>query len=128
MIVHATGFHVTDIPFARRVFGSDGRSLHEVWDGSPQAYKGTAVPGYPNLFFLLGPNTGLGHNSIVYMIEAQIAYVMDALRTMRTRRARTRSPSARRRSGPGTTRSSASCRRPCGTPAAARAGTSTRTG
>ena len=42
------------------------------------------MPGYPNLFFLLGPNTGLGHNSIVYMIEAQIAYVMDALRTMRS--------------------------------------------
>jgi cation diffusion facilitator CzcD-associated flavoprotein CzcO len=82
VIVHATGFHVTDIPFARRVFGRDGRSLHELWNGSPQAYKGTAVPGYPNLFFLLGPNTGLGHNSIVYMIEAQIAYVMDALRTM----------------------------------------------
>jgi hypothetical protein len=85
VIVHATGFHVTDIPFARRVAGRDGRSLHEVWDGSPQAYKGTAVPGYPNMFLLLGPNTGLGHNSIVYMIEAQIAYVMDALRTMRGR-------------------------------------------
>ncbi len=82
MIVHATGFHVTDIPFAKRVFGRDGRSLHEVWGGSPQAYKGTVVPGYPNLFFLLGPNTGLGHNSIVHMIESQIAYVMDALRTM----------------------------------------------
>ena len=65
VIVHATGFHVTDIPFARRVFGRDGRSLHDVWGGSPQAYKGTAVPGFPNLFFLLGPNTGLGHNSIV---------------------------------------------------------------
>jgi hypothetical protein len=83
VIVHATGFHVTDIPFARRVVGRDGRSLHDTWDGSPQAYKGTAVPGYPNLFLLLGPNTGLGHNSIVYMIEAQIAYVMDAVRTMR---------------------------------------------
>jgi cation diffusion facilitator CzcD-associated flavoprotein CzcO len=83
VIVYATGFHVTDIPFARRVFGRDRRSLHELWNGSPQAYKGTAVPGYPNLFFILGPNTGLGHNSIVYMIEAQIAYVMDALATMR---------------------------------------------
>jgi cation diffusion facilitator CzcD-associated flavoprotein CzcO len=83
VIVHATGFHVTDIPFARRVVGRDGRSLHDVWDGSPQAYKGTAVPGFPNMFFLLGPNTGLGHNSIVHMIESQIAYVMDALRKMR---------------------------------------------
>ena len=84
VIVHATGFHVTDIPFAKRVFGRDGRSLHDVWSGSPQAYKGTAVPGYPNLFFLLGPNTGLGHNSIVHMIESQIAYVVDALRKMRS--------------------------------------------
>ena len=83
VIVHATGFHVTDIPFAKKVFGGDGRSLHDVWSGSPQAYKGTAVPGYPNLFFLLGPNTGLGHNSIVHMIESQITYVIDALRTMR---------------------------------------------
>jgi cation diffusion facilitator CzcD-associated flavoprotein CzcO len=82
-IVYATGFHVTDIPFARRVVGRGGESLHASWKGSPQAYKGSTVPGYPNLFFLLGPNTGLGHNSIVYMIEAQIAYVMDALRKMR---------------------------------------------
>ena len=50
-----------------------------------QAYKGTTVAGYPNLFFLVGPNTGLGHTSIVFMIESQIAYVLDALRTMRSR-------------------------------------------
>jgi cation diffusion facilitator CzcD-associated flavoprotein CzcO len=87
-IVYATGFHVTDIPFARRVVGRDGRALHEVWSGSPQAYKGTAVPGYPNLFFVLGPNTGLGHNSIVYMIESQISYVVDALCKMRERATR----------------------------------------
>ena len=83
-IVYATGFHVTDIPFARRVTGRDGRSLHDVWSGSPQAYKGSTIPGYPNLFFLLGPNTGLGHNSIVHMIESQISYVLDALRKMRS--------------------------------------------
>ena len=58
-------------------------TLHEVWDGSPQAHKGTAVAGFPNMFFLVGPNTGLGHNSMVFMIEAQITYVLDALRTMR---------------------------------------------
>jgi hypothetical protein len=50
-----------------------------------QAYKGTTVAGCPNLFFLVGPNTGLGHTSIVFMIESQIAYVLDALRTMRRR-------------------------------------------
>ena len=51
--------------------------------GGPQAHRGTTVPGFPNLFLLVGPNTGLGHNSIVFMIESQIAYVLDALRTMR---------------------------------------------
>ena len=54
-----------------------------------QAYKGTTVAGFPNLFFLVGPNTGLGHTSIVFIIESQIAYVLDALRTMRRRGART---------------------------------------
>ena len=52
--------------------GRDGRSLAEAWDGSPQAYLGTTVAGFPNLFFLVGPNTGLGHNSIVFMIESQM--------------------------------------------------------
>jgi cation diffusion facilitator CzcD-associated flavoprotein CzcO len=82
-IIFGTGFHVTDIPIAAMIRGRDGRSLAEVWQGTPSAYKGTAVAGYPNLFFMVGPNTGLGHNSIVYMIESQIEYVADALRTMR---------------------------------------------
>jgi cation diffusion facilitator CzcD-associated flavoprotein CzcO len=84
-IIFGTGFHVTDIPAAKLVTGRDGRTLDEVWGGSPSAYLGTTVAGFPNLFFLLGPNTGLGHNSVVYMAEAQIAYVVDALRTMRAR-------------------------------------------
>jgi cation diffusion facilitator CzcD-associated flavoprotein CzcO len=81
-LILGTGFHVTDVPHAHHVRGRDGRSLAEVWDGSPQAYLGATVPGFPNLFTLLGPNTGLGHNSVVIMIEAQIAYVMQALRAM----------------------------------------------
>ena len=88
-IIFGTGFHVTDIPIARQIRGRDGRALADAWDGSPEAYKGTAVAGYPNLFFLVGPNTGLGHNSIVFMIESQIAYVMEALRAMRRHGART---------------------------------------
>ena len=88
-IIFGTGFHVTDVPIADRVSGRDGRTLAEVWQGSMQAYKGTTVAGYPNLFFLVGPNTGLGHTSIVFIIESQIAYVLDALRTMRRRGART---------------------------------------
>jgi cation diffusion facilitator CzcD-associated flavoprotein CzcO len=81
-IIFGTGFHVTDMPAAERVRGRDGRSLAEVWDGSPQAHMGAMVAGCPNLFFLVGPNTGLGHNSIIFMIESQCSYVLDALRLM----------------------------------------------
>jgi len=88
-IIFGTGFHVTDIPIAERVRGREGLTLAEHWDGSPTAYKGATVAGYPNLFFLVGPNTGLGHNSIVFMIESQIGYVAGALETMRRRGART---------------------------------------
>jgi cation diffusion facilitator CzcD-associated flavoprotein CzcO len=84
-IIFGTGFHVTDIPLAGRLRGRDGRSLSDHWDGSPRAYKGAAVAGFPNLFFLVGPNTGLGHNSIVFMIESQINYVAGALKAMRRR-------------------------------------------
>ena len=57
-----------------------------MWQGSPKAYLGTAVSGFPNLFMLLGPNTGLGHSSVVYMIEAQVEHVMKVLRHMERRR------------------------------------------
>jgi cation diffusion facilitator CzcD-associated flavoprotein CzcO len=84
-IIFGTGFHVTDVPIAERVRGRDGRSLAQVWQGSPKAYLGTMVAGFPNLFLLLGPNTGLGHNSVVLMLEAQFALVLDALRFLRAR-------------------------------------------
>lgn len=84
-IVLGTGFHVTDMPVAKRIHGRQGRSLEDVWAQSMQAHVGTTVAGFPNLFMLLGPNTGLGHNSVVLMIEAQIGYVMSALATMRER-------------------------------------------
>lgn len=81
-IVFGTGFRVTDLPVAHRLRGRDGRLLADVWAGSPQAYLGTTVSGFPNLFLLVGPNTGLGHNSMVYMIGSQVAYALDALRVM----------------------------------------------
>jgi cation diffusion facilitator CzcD-associated flavoprotein CzcO len=84
-IVFGTGFHVTDMPVGRLVRGRDGRTLEEAWQGSPRAHLGTAIAGFPNLFVLLGPNTGLGHSSMVYMAESQIAHVMDALQEMRKR-------------------------------------------
>jgi cation diffusion facilitator CzcD-associated flavoprotein CzcO len=79
-IIFGTGFHVTDMPAAERVRGRDGHTLAEHWRGSPQAHMGAMVAGYPNLFFLVGPNTGLGHNSIVFMIESQCNYLLYALR------------------------------------------------
>ncbi len=81
-IIFATGFHVTDMPVADLIRGSDGRTLAEAWQGSPRAHLGTTVAGFPNLFLLVGPNTGLGHNSIVFMIESQLHYVMECLRFM----------------------------------------------
>ena len=82
-IVFGTGFKVTDMPVAEHLRGRDGRTLAEHWGSSMRAHRGCTVPGFPNLFMLLGPNTGLGHGSMVYMIESQVAYVADALRTMR---------------------------------------------
>lgn len=79
-IIFGTGFHVTDMPMASWIHGRDGRTLAEVWSGGAQAHRGTTVAGFPNLFLLVGPNTGLGHSSMIYMIESQVAYTLDALR------------------------------------------------
>ena len=79
-IIVATGFHVTDSPAYELVFGADGRSLAEVWRETGQnAYKGATVSGFPNMIFLIGPNMGLGHSSMVYMAESAINYLASAL-------------------------------------------------
>ncbi|GGL29282.1 flavin-containing monooxygenase [Nocardia jinanensis] len=89
-IVVATGFHVTDSPAYETIYGRDGRSLTEVFDDiGQQGYKGSAIANFPNMFFLLGPNVGLGHTSMVYMIESQINYIADALATFENRGLRT---------------------------------------
>jgi cation diffusion facilitator CzcD-associated flavoprotein CzcO len=82
-IICGTGFHVTDMPMASWLHGRDGRTLAEVWSGGAQAHRGTTVAGFPNLFMLVGPNTGLGHTSMIYMIESQLDYTIDALRHLR---------------------------------------------
>jgi cation diffusion facilitator CzcD-associated flavoprotein CzcO len=82
-IIFGTGFRVTDRPMAHLVRGRDGRTLADAWTPTMRAYLGTAVHGFPNLFLLLGPNTGLGHNSVVLMIEAQLTQIIRALRHMR---------------------------------------------
>ena len=84
-IVFATGFTPTEPPIAHALRGPDGRTLAEAWDGAPEAYLGTTVSGFPNLFLIYGPNTNLGHNSIVYMLESQFEYLVRALRAMSER-------------------------------------------
>ncbi|HET6625774.1 MAG TPA: NAD(P)/FAD-dependent oxidoreductase [Nocardioidaceae bacterium] len=83
-LVVATGFHTTEQPIAEHITGRTGETLAQTWDRDGMAaYKGTTVHGFPNLFQIIGPNTGLGHSSMVFVIESQIAYILDALATMR---------------------------------------------
>lgn len=90
VLVVATGFHVTDSPFFERVRGTDGRTLADKWaTEGMEAYKGTTVSGYPNLFVLVGPATGLGHSSMIYMIESQLNYLAGAMQMMRERNLQT---------------------------------------
>lgn len=81
-LILGTGFGITEMPIARRVTGRAGRTLDEVWDGSPTGYLGTVMAGFPNLFMILGPNVGNGHTSATVLIEMQVAFAIDALRRM----------------------------------------------
>jgi cation diffusion facilitator CzcD-associated flavoprotein CzcO len=85
-IVYATGFQAAEAVSPFEIRGRGGRELNDEWRDGAEAYLGITVTGFPNLFLLMGPNTGLGHNSMVFMIESQIQYVMDTLRTMRERK------------------------------------------
>ena len=79
-IVFATGFDVakTGTPFP--VAGRDGRKLADEWSSGAYAYKSVSVSGYPNLFLTFGPNSGPGHNSALLYMEAQIDYIVAAVR------------------------------------------------
>jgi len=94
VLILATGFRPTDPPLAPVIRGRDGRSLADVWRGSPAAYLGTTVAGFPNLFLLNGPGTGLGHSSVLMMFEAQFAHVLGVLDLLARRNARTAEPTA----------------------------------
>ncbi|HEX8742755.1 MAG TPA: NAD(P)/FAD-dependent oxidoreductase [Thermoleophilaceae bacterium] len=87
-IIFGTGFCSTDPPIAARIRGRDGRTLREHWFPKARAYKGTTIAGFPNLFFMTGPNTTLAHGSMVPMMESQLNYVLDGLRVAGERRAR----------------------------------------
>ena len=81
-IAFATGFLATDVPIARHIYGAAGVSLAEAWNRDMRALRGTTVPGFPNLCLVIGPNTGLGHNSMVHIIESQLSYIADYLATL----------------------------------------------
>ena len=81
-LILGTGFTITEMPIASRVRGRDGRSLDEVWDGSPTGYVGTVVSGFPNLFMVLGPNVGNGHTSATVIIEMQVRFAIETLKRM----------------------------------------------
>jgi cation diffusion facilitator CzcD-associated flavoprotein CzcO len=80
VLIYATGFRVVDAAMELNVTGRDGRKLADAWQDGVKAYRGITVAGFPNFYMLLGPNTGLGHTSVVFMIETQIQHVMGCLR------------------------------------------------
>jgi cation diffusion facilitator CzcD-associated flavoprotein CzcO len=82
VLVYGTGFRSNDFVLPMAVTGVDGRDLQEAWREGAEAHLGITVAGFPNAFLLYGPNTNLGVGSIIAMIEAQVGYVIDALRTL----------------------------------------------
>lgn len=87
VIVFGTGFVASEYLIDMQVFGRNKRELINEWrDVGPSAYMGTQLSGYPNLFFILGPNTGLGHNSVILMMESQYTYILDYFRLLDERR------------------------------------------
>ncbi|MHA6793134.1 flavin-containing monooxygenase [Pseudonocardia bannensis] len=87
-IIFGTGFKVADGMSQVAVTGRDGVKLGDVWRDGVEALLGTTVSGFPNLFLIVGPNTGLGHSSMVYMIESQVNYIVDAMQVTDRHRAR----------------------------------------
>ncbi|MGB2624620.1 MAG: NAD(P)/FAD-dependent oxidoreductase [Candidatus Acidiferrum sp.] len=88
VLIFGTGFRATEPLIGIRVVGRGGVEIHDAWRERMSAYLGVTVSGFPNFFLLLGPNTGLGHNSVVLMIEAQVRYVMSCLKLMKRRKRR----------------------------------------
>lgn len=87
-VVYGTGFQVADLLTPLDIRGAGGLSLNSAWQAGSEAYLGTLVSDFPNLFLLLGPNTGLGHNSMVFMIESQIELVLRCVSALERRKAR----------------------------------------
>jgi cation diffusion facilitator CzcD-associated flavoprotein CzcO len=83
-IIFGTGFKTTDFLEPITVTGAGGAVLGDVWADGAEAHLGITVSGFPNLFLLYGPNTNLGHNSIIFMLERQIGWILQAVRTLAT--------------------------------------------
>jgi cation diffusion facilitator CzcD-associated flavoprotein CzcO len=81
-LIYGTGFQATDLLAPMQITGLGGRKLAEVWREGAEAHLGITVSGFPNLFLLYGPNTNLGHSSIVFMLEAQVGYVLQAIEVL----------------------------------------------
>ncbi len=88
-LIYGTGFAATDFLAPMQIKGLNGIDLNQAWRDGAEAYKGISVSGFPNLFLLYGPNTNLGHNSILYMLESQFAYVLKCLQALQQQRLRT---------------------------------------
>ena len=86
VLIYGTGFQATQFLAPMRVTGLDGRRLEQAWRDGAQAYLGISVSGFPNFFMLYGPNTNLGGNSIIYMLEGQVGYVLGALQALEAER------------------------------------------
>jgi cation diffusion facilitator CzcD-associated flavoprotein CzcO len=89
VIIYGTGFKTVEALAELNVAGRGGVKLQDVWRGGAEAYYGVTVAGFPNFFLLLGPNTGLGHNSVIFMIESQVQHVMSCLRLLAREHAET---------------------------------------
>ncbi len=86
VLIMGTGFKATEFLAPMTITGRGGQDLHQSWNPAPSAYLGMNVPGFPNFFMMYGPNTNLGSNSIIFMIECQARYIVQALQALRTHR------------------------------------------
>jgi cation diffusion facilitator CzcD-associated flavoprotein CzcO len=86
VLIYGTGFRATEPLIGVRIVGRDGVEIHDAWRERMAAYYGVTVSGFPNFFVLLGPNTGLGHNSIILMTEAQVRYTLSCLKMLHRRK------------------------------------------
>ncbi len=88
LIVYSTGYDATDGVISYPVIGKGGQSVQDFWREYPRAYLGTSMPGFPNLFVVTGPNTGIGHTSAIFVIEAQMEYIRRAIQAVQRSKAK----------------------------------------